>query len=68
MFAINLKIPRIIKQLIKVQFIYFSVSHGKCTDFYSGVSDDFILGIYFVMVCIAVKDCETHPSSLFVGM
>lgn len=68
MFAIDLKTPRIIKKLIIVQFIYCSVSHGKYTDVYSGVSDDLISGIDFVMVCIAVKDCETHPSYLFVGL
>lgn len=67
-FAINLKIPRIIKQLIIVKFVYCSVSHGKYTDVYCGVSDDFILGIDFVMVCIVFKDCETHPSSLCVGL
>lgn len=67
-FAKDLKIPRIIKQLIIVQFIYCSVSHDKYTYVYSGVSDVLILEIDFVMVCIAVKDCETHPSSLFVGL
>lgn len=48
-FAKYLKIPRIIKQLIIVKFIYCSVSHDKYTDVYSGVSDDLILEIDFVM-------------------
>lgn len=68
-FAKDLNIPRIIKQLIIVNLFIVAFPMTNIQTFTVVFPTiNLILEIDFVMVCIAVKDCETHPSSLFVGL